>query len=48
MIAAVDGRKSEAIVPWFPYALGAMAQAVAPRLTARVQTYLDYPDDTPG
>ena len=38
-------RQGGAIVPWFPYGLGAMAQAVLPRTTARVLKHFDYPDD---
>jgi short-subunit dehydrogenase len=45
VLSAVEHGTSEAIVPWFPYGIGAMAQAVAPKLTARIQTLFDYPDD---
>ena len=43
VISAVERGKAELIVPWFPYGLGAMAQAVLPRTTARVLKQFDYP-----
>ena len=45
VLAAVERGKAEVIVPWFPYGLGAIAQAVLPKTTARVLTHFDYPDD---
>ena len=45
VLSAVERGKSELIVPWFPYGLGAMAQAVLPRTTARVLKQFDYADD---
>ena len=44
VLSAVERGKAELIVPWFPYGLGAMAQAVLPRTTARVLKQFDYPD----
>ena len=43
MVSAIERGKAELIVPWFPYGLGAMAQAVLPRTTARVLKHFDYP-----
>ena len=45
IVSAIDRGKAETIVPWFPYGLGAMAQAVLPRTTARVLKHFDYPAD---
>ena len=45
VLSAIERGKAELIVPWFPYGLGAMAQAVLPRTTARVLKHFDYPDD---
>jgi short-subunit dehydrogenase len=45
VLSAVERGKAELIVPWFPYGLGAMAQAVLPKTTARVLKQFDYPDD---
>jgi short-subunit dehydrogenase len=45
VLSAVDRGKAEVVVPWFPYGLGAMAQAIAPSLTTRVLKHFDYPDD---
>ena len=45
VLSAVERGKAELIVPWFPYGLGAIAQAVLPRTTARVLKHFDYPDD---
>jgi short-subunit dehydrogenase len=44
VLSAVERGKAELIVPWFPYGIGAMAQAVLPRTTARVLKQFDYPD----
>ncbi len=45
VLSAIERGKSEAIVPWLPYGLGAIAQAVLPKTTARVLKNFDYPDD---
>lgn len=45
ILSAVERGRAEVVVPWFPYRLGAMAQAVFPTLTARVLAGADYPDD---
>lgn len=45
VLSSIERGKTEAVVPWFPYGLGAMAQAVLPRTTARVLNHFDYPDD---
>ena len=45
IVSAIERGKAELIVPWFPYGLGAMAQAVLPRTTARVLKHFDYPAD---
>jgi short-subunit dehydrogenase len=46
VLAAVERGKAEAVVPWFPYGLGAVAQAVVPTITARVLKHFDYPGTT--
>ena len=45
VLSAVERGKAEMVVPWFPYGLGAMAQAIVPTITARVLKHFDYPDD---
>ena len=45
VLSAVESGKAELIVPWFPYGLGAIAQAVLPKTTARVLKQFDYADD---
>ncbi len=45
VLSAVEERKAEVVVPWFPYRLGAIAQAVLPSTTARVLKHFDYPGD---
>ena len=45
VLSAIENGKAEVVVPWFPYRLGAIAQAIAPTLTARVLGHADYPDD---
>jgi short-subunit dehydrogenase len=45
VLSAVADGKAEVVVPWFPYALGSIAQAVFPTLTARVLGNAEYPDD---
>ena len=45
LVSALERGKAEVVVPWFPYRLGAIAQAVAPTLTARVLGGAEYPDD---
>jgi short-subunit dehydrogenase len=45
VLSAIEHAKAEVIVPWFPYGLGAIAQAVLPKTTARVLKHFDYPDD---
>ncbi len=42
VLAAVEHGKPEVVIPWFPYGLGAIAQALAPTLTARVLRRADY------
>ena len=46
LLSAIERGKAELIVPWFPYGLGAMTQALLPRTTARVLTWFGYADDT--
>jgi len=43
IVSAIERGKAELIVPWFPYGLGAMSQAVMPRTTARVLKHFGYP-----
>jgi len=45
LLSAIERGKAELIVPWFPYALGAMTQALMPRTTARVLKQFGYADD---
>jgi short-subunit dehydrogenase len=45
IVRAVERGSAEAVIPWFPYALGAMAQAVVPSLTARVLGHAAYAED---
>jgi len=45
VLVAVERGKAEVVVPWFPYRLGSIAQALAPSLTARVLRHAAYPDD---
>ena len=44
VLSSVERGRAETVVPWFPYGLGAIAQAVLPRTTARVLAHFDYPD----
>jgi len=45
VMSAIDRGKAESVIPWFPYGLGPIAQALMPSLTARVLGTADYPDD---
>jgi short-subunit dehydrogenase len=45
VVSAIDRGKAETVIPWFPYGLGSMTQALMPSLTARVLGTADYPDD---
>ena len=45
VLSAVEHRKAEVVIPWFPYGFGPIAQAIVPTLTARVLRDADYPDD---
>ena len=45
LLSAIERGKAEVVIPWFPYRLGAIAQAVLPSLTARVLKQFHYPDD---
>jgi hypothetical protein len=47
IVRLVEHGGDEATIPWFPYALGAAAQAVLPSLTARVLGWARYPEQ-PG
>jgi short-subunit dehydrogenase len=42
VLSAIEHGKAEVVIPWFPYRLGAIAQALAPTLTARVLSRADY------
>ena len=46
VLSAIERGKAEVVVPWFPYALGAVAQALVPTLTARVLGHATYPDES--
>jgi short-subunit dehydrogenase len=48
VVSAVERGRREVVVPWFPYRLGAIAQALFPTLTARVLSSAEYPDDAEG
>ena len=45
VLSAIERGKAEVVVPWFPYRLGAVAQALLPTLTTRVLRGAEYPDD---
>ncbi len=45
ILSAIEHGKAEVTIPWFPYGLGAIAQAIAPTLTTRVLREAEYPDD---
>ena len=45
IVSAIAHGKAEVTVPWFPYGLGAVAQAIAPTLTATVLRRAEYPAD---
>ncbi len=45
VLSAIEHRKAEVVVPWFPYRFGSIAQALAPTLTARVLRNAEYPDE---
>ena len=46
ILSAIEHGKAEVVVPWFPYRLGSVAQAILPTLTARVLGHADYPDES--
>jgi uncharacterized protein len=45
VVAAVEKGQDEVTVPWFPYGLGPLAQAIVPTLTATVLCTAEYPDE---
>jgi short-subunit dehydrogenase len=45
VLSAIEHGKAEVVVPWFPYRLGSIAQALAPTLTARVLRTAEYADE---
>jgi short-subunit dehydrogenase len=45
MLSAVERGKAETVIPWFPYRLGSIAQALLPSLTARVLRDAEYPEE---
>ena len=45
VLSAVERGKAEIVVPWFPYRLGSIAQALLPTLTARVLRNAEYADE---
>ena len=45
VLAVIDRGKPESVIPWFPYGLGSIAQALMPSLTARVLGTAEYPDE---
>ena len=42
ILSAIERGRAETVIPWFPYRLGAIAQAVLPTLTARVLRDAEY------
>jgi len=46
ILKAIEKGKSESVVPWFPYRLAGIAQAVAPGVVARFVGMSDYKGDT--
>ena len=42
ILTAIEKNKAEVVVPWFPYGLGPIAQALLPTLTARVVAFDSY------
>ncbi len=45
LVESVERGRAEVVVPWFPYRLGAVAQALFPTLTARVLATATYPKE---
>jgi uncharacterized protein len=45
VLRAIERSQAETTVPWFPYALGSIAQTLLPTLTTTVLARADYPDD---
>ena len=48
VLAAVEKGKDEVVVPWFPYALAPVAQALLPTLSTRVLAFDTYRADHPA
>ncbi len=48
IVAAVENGKDEVVVPWFPYGIAPVAQALFPTLTTRVMAFDSYRKDTPS
>jgi uncharacterized protein len=46
ILAAVEESKDEVVVPWFPYGLGPIAEALFPSLTTRVMAFDSYRKDS--
>ena len=46
ILGAVEKGKDEVVVPWFPYALAPIAQALFPTLTTRVMAFDSYRKDS--
>jgi short-subunit dehydrogenase len=45
IVRTIDRGSAETVIPWFPYGIGAITQAVAPSLTALVLGNAEYEDD---
>jgi uncharacterized protein len=45
VVRAIERGSAEKVVPWFPYALGTVAQTLFPTLTTTVLASAEYPDD---
>lgn len=45
ILRAIEKGRQESVVPWFPYRLVGIAQAVAPRLVGRLAGMSDYKSD---
>jgi short-subunit dehydrogenase len=46
ILSAIERGKGEVVVPWFPYRLGTVTQALFPTLSARVLAKATYPETT--
>jgi short-subunit dehydrogenase len=47
IVIAVEKDKAEVVIPWFPYGLAPISQALFPTLTTRVMAFDSYRKDAP-